>query len=100
MKKQKSDRPVMMLIDIMGRKWNLRILWELNQETCTFRELQSRCGEISPTIISKRLKELIEVNMVKKNKPVGYQLTSLAEEALELFYPLADWAKKWKKTLK
>ncbi len=78
----------------------MRVLWELNQETCTFREVQSRCGDISPTIISKRLKELIEVNLVKKNKPVGYQLTSSAEELFELFYPLNDWVKKWEKTLK
>ncbi len=89
----------MILIDMLGRKWTLRILWELVQGTGTFRELQSRCGEISPTIINKRLKELVEANLVMKIKPNGYQLTKSGDELVDLFDPLNAWIKKWEKTL-
>ncbi len=89
----------MILIDLLGRKWTLRILWELVPESCTFRKLQSRCGEISPTMINKRLKELVGANLVEKIKPNGYQLTRSGKELIDLFDPLNEWIKKWEKTL-
>jgi len=94
-----QQRPVMVLIDLMGKKWVLRILWELHQGPCTFRELQNRCGDISPTIINKRVKELITMNLVTKAEPSGYLLTKYGEELIDLFHPLNAWAKKWSKTI-
>ncbi len=72
---------------------------ELDKENCTFRELQKRCGEISPTIVNKRLSELVKANLVEKTKPNGYQLTESAEELMGLFDPLNNWIKKWGKSL-
>ncbi len=74
------------------------ILWELKQSTCTFRELQNRCGGASPTIINKRVKELTAVNLIIRAKPNGYMLTDLGVELVELFSPLDHWVKKWEKT--
>ena len=89
----------MILIDLLGRKWTLRILWELTSGACTFREIQNRCGGISPTIINKRIKELLDANLLKKIKPNGYQLTDSGEGLIELFDPLNEWIRKWEKTL-
>ena len=89
----------MVLIDLLSRKWLMRILWELTDGACTFRELQSKCGNISPTIVNKRIKELVEANLVQKIKPSGYQLTQLGTELIQLFAPVNDWSKKWKKAL-
>ena len=48
----------MALLDLMGRRWTLRILWELRDGPLRFRALQKRCDEASPTILNQRLKEL------------------------------------------
>ena len=38
-----SGRPVMAALDLLGRRWSLRVLWELSQAPTGFRELQRRC---------------------------------------------------------
>ena len=92
-----SSRPIMQLIDLLGTKWIMRILWEMNSGPCTFRELQDRCGGISPTMINNRMKDLIAENLVDKDSPSGYQLTALGKELVILFSPLNQWAEDWVK---
>ena len=91
----KHKRPIMELIDILGRKWVLRILWELHIQASTFRELQSRCGDLSPTIINKRLKELQESNLVIKSADKGYELSEWGEELIVMFLPFNDFSERW-----
>ena len=91
-----SPRPIMQLIDILGKKWVLRILWELKPGACTFRQLQSRCGDLSPTTINARIKDLCEARFVVKTADAGYALTAQGEELIELFLPLNDFASRWK----
>ena len=50
-----SGRPLMVLLDLLGRRWALRVLWELRDARATFRALQERC-DVSPTVLTKRLK--------------------------------------------
>jgi len=90
-----SQRPIVQLIDILGKKWVLRILWELKESSCTFRELQSRCGDLSPTIINTRIKDLCAAQLVNKSPESGYALTQLGYELIELFYPINDFANRW-----
>jgi DNA-binding HxlR family transcriptional regulator len=90
-----APRPIMELIDLLGKKWVLRILWEMNTGPCTFRQLQDRCGGISPTVINGRMKDLMAANLVDKDSPSGYQLTDLGKELLLLFIPLNQWAQQW-----
>jgi DNA-binding HxlR family transcriptional regulator len=98
-KNTRDRRPIMILIDLLGRKWVMRILWELNSGSCTFRELQHRCGDISPTMVNRRLKELTAYHLVEKIKPAGYRLTHLGSELIGLFEPVDAWVKEWEKTL-
>ena len=42
-----SGRPVMALLDLLGRRWTLRIGWELRNGPMGFRELQRRCSMVS-----------------------------------------------------
>ncbi len=91
-----SPRPIMQLIDILGKKWVLRILWELKPGPCTFRQLQSRCDDLSPTTINARIKDLCNATFVVKTADTGYALTAQGEELIELFLPLNDFATRWK----
>jgi len=90
-----SQRPIVQLIDILGKKWVLRILWELQESPCTFRELQSRCGDLSPTIINTRIKDLCAAQLVYKSPESGYTLSQHGNELIELFYPLNEFANRW-----
>jgi DNA-binding HxlR family transcriptional regulator len=94
-----KPRPIVQLIDLLGKKWVLRILWELNEKPCTFRELQSRCGDLSPTIINTRIKDLCSAKLVSKTPDTGYTLSDNGKELIELFYPINDFAQRWTKVL-
>lgn len=91
-----TGRPIMRLLDLLGRRWTLRIVWELREEPKRFRELQDAIGA-SPTIINTRLAELREAKLVELVEAAGYRLTPLGEELLKLFLPLHLWSEKWAK---
>ena len=94
----RTGRPIMVLLDLLGRRWTLRIVWELREEPRRFRELQDLIGA-SPTIINARLRELREARLVELDATVGYRLTPLGQELLRLFLPLHVWSEKWAKAV-
>ena len=94
----RTGRPIMLLLDLLGRRWALRIVWELREEPKRFRELQDLIGA-SPTIINTRLAELREAKLVRLDEKAGYRLTALGEELLRLFLPLHTWSEKWVKAI-
>jgi DNA-binding HxlR family transcriptional regulator len=87
----------MALIDLIGRRWVLRIVWELRDRPLTFRALQSACGGLSPSVLNQRLAELRSAALVEAQDE-GYALSALGRELLTLLTPLTRWADKWAKT--
>jgi DNA-binding HxlR family transcriptional regulator len=86
----------MALLDLLGRRWALRVLWELRRgETLTFRALQARCGAISSSVLNDRLRELREAGIVAAEPTGGYRLTSRGRQLLEALEPLDGWARGW-----
>ena len=94
----RTGRPIMVLLDLLGRRWTLRIVWELREAPKRFRELQDLIGA-SPTIINTRLAELREAKLVQLDEDAGYRLTILGEEMLRLLLPLHVWSEKWAKAI-
>ena len=92
----KTGRPIMALLDLLGRRWVLRLVWELREEPRRFRELQDAIGA-SPTIVNSRLAELRDAKLVELDAEAGYRLTVLGKELLRLFLPLHVWSEKWAK---
>src|SRR3982074_1712387 len=89
----RTGRPVMALLDLLGRRWTLRIIWELREERArTSRAPRSACDEASPTIMQGRLSELREAGFVKLMQGDGYRLTALGRELSENFTPLHRFA--------
>jgi DNA-binding HxlR family transcriptional regulator len=86
----------MALLDLLGRRWALRVLWELRHESVpTFRELQVRCGNISSSVLTQRLHELREAGIVAAESRGGYKLTAEGRSLLEALAPVDVWAKRW-----
>jgi len=94
----RTGRPVMALLDLLGRRWTLRIIWELREERAlTSRALRTACDEASPTIMQARLSELREAGFVELVAGDGYRLTVLGRELSENFAPLHRFAERWAK---
>ncbi len=93
----KTGRPIMVLLDLLGRRWALRVIWELSRRPLTFRDLQAACGGISPTILNTRLAELRDADIVSATEGSGYALTKDGEGLLAEFIGLHDWAERWAK---
>jgi DNA-binding HxlR family transcriptional regulator len=84
----------MVLLDVLGQRWTLRLLWELGQGAATFRTLRSRCDDVSPTLLNRRLKDLRELALVDLGDK-GYALTSLGMDLAQKFSSLDSWANEW-----
>ena len=84
----------MVLLDLLGRRMALRILWELRDERrLTFRALQEAAAT-NPGVLNARLRELREAHLVA-HEDEGYGLTRQGKELLATFLPLHAWAEKW-----
>lgn len=94
-----SGKPIMALLDLMGRRWVLRILWELRGTPLTFRALQEACGGVSPSVLNQRLTDLRDAALLDLADN-GYALTPLGRELLTQFTPLTIWAEKWAKAVR
>ncbi len=90
----RTGQPIMVLFDLLSRRWAMGILWNLSDENRTFRDLQARCGSASPSVLNTRLKELRSVGLVE-NARDGYALTPDGRELFEHLEPLGDWAMEW-----
>ncbi|MCE9685714.1 helix-turn-helix transcriptional regulator [Shewanella sp. AS16] len=90
----KTGKPIMALFDLLGRTWCLGIIWQLSLDNATFRQLQARCEDISPTLLNTRLKELFQLDLVQKT-PQGYGLTPHGKALALLIKPMAPWARQW-----
>ena len=92
----RTGRPIMALLDLLGRRWTLRIVWELREDrSLTSRALRTACDEASPTIMQARLTELREAGLVELEPGDGYRLTALGNELMENFAPLNRFAERW-----
>ena len=85
----------MALLDLLGRRWALRVLWELRASPVpTFRELQSRCGDVSSSVLAQRLRELSAAGILNRTS-AGYSLTPEGRELLRSLAPIDRWAQRW-----
>ena len=91
----RTGRPVMALLDLLGRRWALRIIWELRAGSLTSRALRDACGGLSPTVLQDRTLELRDAGLVELAEPSGYALTELGRQLLEKFLPLVEWSERW-----
>ncbi|RXJ72144.1 transcriptional regulator [Veronia nyctiphanis] len=89
-----TGKPIMALFDLLGRTWALGIIWQLSFGSATFRELQQRCENISPTLLNNRIKELRALELMSTSDD-GYQLTELGNELVAFIKPLGDWSYHW-----
>jgi DNA-binding HxlR family transcriptional regulator len=90
----RSGRPILVLLDLLGRRSTLRLIWELREgNPLTFRALQES-ADTNPALLNTRLRELREAGIVSHDGQ-GYVLSESGERLLETLKPLAQWAVEW-----
>jgi DNA-binding HxlR family transcriptional regulator len=89
-----TGRPIMALLDLLGRRWALRVIWELREGPLQFRALQERCAGMSSSVLNQRLRELRAAGIVELADG-GYRLTDDGSALREALGPLDAWAKRW-----
>lgn len=94
----RTGRPLNALLDLLGRRQALRVIWELREVRLTFRALQDACGGVSPSVLNQRLKELRESGLVDVLDGDGYGLTPLGHQLRQVLRPLREWSEeRWAK---
>ena len=85
----------MALLDLLGRRMTLRVLWELSisKTPLTFRALQA-AADTNPGVLNARLRELREKGLVAHGV-TGYALTDAGRSLVAVIMPLHNWAESW-----
>jgi DNA-binding HxlR family transcriptional regulator len=83
----------MVALDLLGRRWTLRVLWELREGPLGFRELQARCDGMSSSVLRTRLVELVANGLVEQGD--AYGLTDIGRELGTAIAPLSRWSERW-----
>ena len=88
-----TGRPVMAVLDLVGRRGALRIVWELREgAVLTFRALQA-AAQLPPGTLNARLAELRAADVVSAE--AGYRLTPRGGALIEALAPLMTWSQAW-----
>ena len=92
--------PIAKAMDLLGERWTLLILRELHMGGTRFNELQRGLPLISPTVLTKRLKELADAELILRKKIPGqrgneYFLTEAGKETLPILQMVGEWGMRW-----
>jgi len=92
--------PVAMAAEIVCSRWTALVLRELLMGTTRFNDLRRGVPRMSPTLLSKRLKELEEAGVVVtvptgQTGVVEYRLTPAGEELRGIVESLGIWGQRW-----
>jgi len=87
----------MAALDLLGRRWALRLLWELRRGPLGARALRGRCDEMSSSVLYERLNELQAAGLLAKDDNGDYALTPLGADLGWALDPLDQWSRRWAK---
>lgn len=94
-----TGRPVMAAMDLLGRRWALRVMWELRDGPLGARAVLARCDGLSSSVLYERLRELTDAQLVEQGPDGGYGLTPLGRDLGASLQPLDAWARRWARAL-
>jgi DNA-binding HxlR family transcriptional regulator len=84
-------------MELLNRRWMLRVIWELRQGPITFRALRTACSNVSASVLNQRLADLKAAGLVEHQDKEGYVLNDVGRRLLASIQPLMKWAIEWHK---
>jgi DNA-binding HxlR family transcriptional regulator len=85
----------MAALDLLGRRWCLRVLWEMRDGPVGARTLRDRCDAMSPSVLYQRLGELTDAGLIEQGADQRYQLTRIGRTLGAALEPLDQWSRRW-----
>jgi len=85
----------MAALDLLGRRWSLRVLWELRNGPVGARTLRERCDAMSPSVLYQRLGELADAGLIAQGADQRYELTDIGQSLGTALEPLDQWSRRW-----
>ncbi len=89
-----AERAFDTFLELIGRRWTLRIVWELRAGALAFNELRRRAGGMSQSVLVTRLTELFGAGLVADTDG-GYELTALGADLLPELQRLRSYSATW-----
>ncbi len=93
-----AERAFLSFLELVGRRWTLRIVWELRAGPLAFNELRRRAGGMSQSVLVTRLTELFGAGLVADTDG-GYQITALGTGLLPELDRLRAYSDTWSRTV-
>jgi DNA-binding HxlR family transcriptional regulator len=89
-----------MAAEVICSRWTALVLRELLSGSTRFNDLRRGVPRMSPTLLSKRLKELTQAGVITANRtnrsgPVEYRLTKAGEDLRDVVMSLGVWGQRW-----
>lgn len=82
-------------MELLGQRWIMRVIWELEPGALGFLELRRRMGNCSSSMLSERLRHLSAAELVTKNDDGAWELTVQGADLGTALAPVWDWAERW-----
>ena len=79
---------------LLGRRWTLRLLWELRDGPLGARTILSRCPGLSSSVLYQRLRDLTASGLIERHGD-DYALTPIGASLRNALQPLDAWANRW-----
>lgn len=90
--------PVAKAMELLDERWTLLIVRELVIGSQRFNELRRGVPRMSPTLLSKRLQQLVRAGIVERvveGSDVRYVLTEAGQELRPVVEALGVWGTRW-----
>jgi DNA-binding HxlR family transcriptional regulator len=94
-----SGRPLMAAMDLLGRRWALRILWELRDGPTGARKLRAKCDGMSSSVLYDRLRDLHASGLIERTDDDAYVLSRMGASLGVALKPLVAWSEAWATSL-
>ena len=94
-RKASGSSSVLELLDLFGRRWALRVMWELAEGPLRFTQIQERCDAMSPSVLNQRLSDLCGAGVAELRADRRYGLTDEGAQLVSSLRPIDSWARRW-----
>nr|WP_241680286.1 helix-turn-helix domain-containing protein [Metabacillus mangrovi] len=90
-----------MVIDLIGGKWKVLILWNLNKKTMRFTELRKAIPDVSQKVLSHQLRELEEHGLIDRKvyeavpTKVEYSPTAIGKKLQPTLNEMCVWGDEY-----
>jgi DNA-binding HxlR family transcriptional regulator len=96
-KSKRFNCPMEMVIDLIGGKWKVVILWHLAEGTLRFNEIKKIFPEVTPKMLTQQLRELESDEIIERQvyaqvpPKVEYSLTGFGRTLMPILFSMNKW---------